>query len=310
MGGGLAARRRRCLAPAVADPASSQPRGRTGSVEFSAEGAAALTVASLHVYPVKSCRGLTVDALPLDPRGPIGDREWMVVDPEGRFVTQRDEPRLALVDVHRDVPTEPSALRLSAAGEGEVGLGVAVDAPLRPVKVWRHEALAEPARAECDAWISELLGRRVGLVRFPAGAFREANPRHAPPDSSAGLFSDGYPLLATTEASLDELCRRLPEPVPMVRFRPNVVVRGGAPFDEDGWRELRIGEVELLVAKPCERCVVTTIDPRTGEKGKEPLATLATFRRAPEGVLFGQNLVHRAPGTLRVGDPVRILGRG
>jgi uncharacterized protein YcbX len=175
------------------------------------------------------------------------------------------------------------------------------------VVVWRFETAAIDCGDAAAEWFSAYLGLSVHLVEFDGEAFRPANPKYAPEGSSAGLFNDGYPVLLATESSLADLNARLATPVPMERFRPNVVVAGSAPFDEDRWTRVRIGEVDFHVAKPCERCAITTVDQHTGLAGKEPLATLSRFRKRDGAVHFGTNLVHLGTGTLRVGDVVHVM---
>jgi uncharacterized protein YcbX len=262
-----------------------------------------LRVVSLHRYPVKSCRGESVAELPVDRVGPAGDRRFMLVDDAGVFLTQREHHRLALV-----VPrVSPRTLSLTAPGMPE--LEVALDAggrAKRDVTVWRFETAGIDCGDAAAEWFSAYLGLPVHLAEFDHEAFRPANPKYAPEGSSAGLFNDGYPVLLATESSLADLNARLATPVPMERFRPNVVVTGSAPFEEDRWTRLRIGEVDFHVAKPCQRCAITTVDQHTGIAGKEPLATLATFRKRDGAVHFAVNLVHLGTGTLRVGDVVHV----
>lgn len=260
-------------------------------------------VASLHRYPVKSCRGEAVGELALDRHGPAGDRRFMIVDGEGRFLTQREHHRLALVTPE----VTASTLSLTAPGMPRLEVPLGVERPSRDFTVWRFSGAGADLGVEAEAWLTALLGSPVRLVEWRDDEFRPANPTYAPEGSSAGRFTDGYPVLLATEASLADLNQRMAKPLPMTRFRPNVVVAGAEPWVEDGWRALRISGVELRVTKPCERCVITTIDEETGFSGKEPLATLATFRKRGSAVHFAVNLVHAAPGTLRAGDPVEVL---
>jgi hypothetical protein len=185
--------------------------------------------------------------------------------------------------------------------------------PLRPdgigterVAIWTDWCDARRVDARADAWFSDLVGEPVRLVYLPPDSFRQIDPRYAKPGERVS-FADGFPLLLTTDGSLDGLNARLDAPVPMDRFRPNVVVRGAAPFEEDRWRRVRMSGVEMRVAKPCARCVMVTVDQATGVAAKEPLKTLSTFRRHDGRVLFGQNLIHEAAGELIVGDPVDVL---
>lgn len=264
-------------------------------------------LASLHVYPVKSCRGIDVARWPLDRYGLAHDRSFLVVDPSGRFRTQRELPRLALVET-RLTETE---LVLRAPGHGELRLPLArTEGPRIGVEVWRHRGPALLESDEASAFLSGFLGAESRLVRLPPEHVRRVNPERFPGEAHTA-WSDGYPLLVISEASLEELNRRLPKRLPMERFRPNLVVRGCGPFAEDGWRRIRVGAIELALVKPCDRCVVTTTDPRTGERdGKEPLRTLATFRTGEAGVLFGQNAVHLSQGVLEVGTAIEVLETG
>lgn len=261
------------------------------------------TVVALSIYPVKSCRGVALERATLERAGFRHDRRWMIVDAEGTFVTQRTEPRLACVEVAIE---DDLLLRAPHGPPLRVPLSPPTSASRRRVRVWRSELEAIDCGANASAWLSDFLGARVSLVAMPADAERVVNPTYA----SAGdivSFADAFPLLLASTASLDELNARLAEPVPMDRFRPNIVISGCAPWAEDTWTRIRIGDVPMRVAKPCDRCVVTTTDQRTGERGVEPLRTLATFRKRGNDVLFAQNCLHDTLGTIAVGDRVTPL---
>jgi len=257
------------------------------------------------VYPLKSARGRPVAEAILDELGFVGDRRWCVVDPDGRVVTQRECPALATIDADGG----PNGIVLRRAGLGT--LEVAIPEPDRPrVSVRVHDDRTEgiPAIGEAETWLGTALGRSLRLLHMPSNVRRAVNPAYGRPGDRVG-FADGYPILLTSEASLDEVNRRLQEPVPMDRFRPNVVVDAERPFVEDEWKRIRIGTARFRVVKSCARCVVTTTDQRTGTRGAEPLRTLATFRQSEGKVLFGQNLVHDDRGPIRVGDRVEVLER-
>jgi uncharacterized protein YcbX len=261
-------------------------------------------VSSLHFYPVKSCRGVDIERATLEARGLRHDRRWMLVDDEGVFVTQREEPRLARVET----AVEDGAIVLRVPGREALRLPVATtnaDAPRRRVRVWKSEVDAVDGGPQAAAWMTEWLGRSASLVHMPDDARRAVNPEYAR-EGDIVSFADGYPLLVVSESSLEDLGARLGRPVPMNRFRPNVVVRGSAPWAEDGWRRIRIGAIPMRVCKPCPRCVVTTVDQSTSERGDEPLRVLATFRKQDGGVMFGQNCAHDALGEIAVGDSVTI----
>lgn len=263
-------------------------------------------LAAIHCYPVKSCRGVALSRAELDSLGVRHDRAWMVVDEDGRFVTQREAPRLALVGT----AFEGGALRLGAPSLPPLRLPLdGRPGPLREVRVWRHAEPAVDQGDEAADWFGAHLGQPVRLVRLAPDHRRRVNPERFPGEAYTA-FSDGYPLLLLSTASLAELNRRLETPLGMERFRPNLVVEGCAPHAEDAWRRVRIGAVELALVKDCPRCVVTTVDPATGRRaGSDPLRTLARYRRRKDEVLFGRNAVHLAPGTLRVGDAVEVLER-
>lgn len=267
-----------------------------------------MILSGLHIYPIKSAAAVDLTQSRVDELGLLHDRRMMVVERTGRMVTQRGAPRLALVrpvfDGDRVVVSAPGMPDL--AFERDPGDGIPLD-----VEVWGDWCRATRAPREVDRWFSAFLDREVRFVHLPATTVREVDPTFAPPGSRVG-FADGFPFLMTTEASLADLNARLsalvpPSPIPMDRFRPNLVISGAGAWDEDGWRELRIGTLRFVVAKPCARCVITTVDQRTGETSREPLETLASFRKAGNKVLFGQNLVHKNRGFLHVGDDVEVL---
>lgn len=273
---------------------------------FVAHHSAMPQVLSLHLYPVKSCAGMAVDALPLDDRGPIGDRRWMVLDETQTFQTQRERPRLALVRVRL---TDDGIV---IGGPGMPELAVPRPEPVGSdfvTRVWGDDAPVRPASAQAADWFSTYLGAPMQLVFLPDEGVRVMRAEYAGTITEPRRVSltDGAPLLLATESSLCSLNQRLPSPVPMNRFRPNVVVRGSEPFAEDCWRRITIGEVVFEVAKPCARCATTTVDQATGDRGVEPLRTLSSFRRQGAGVMFGQNIAHHRPGTLRLGDVVTIV---
>ena len=263
---------------------------------------AVLTLTTLNRFPVKSLRGESFRALEIGPRGFVFDRRWMVVNAEGRFLTQRQQPRMALIDTSIG---EDGTLRLAAQGAGAIR--VADDELGRiPVTVWGdtvNAALVDPA---ADAWLSDFLSLPCRLVRFADELTRPVDPTYALP-SDHTAFADGFPFLLISQGSLDDLNARLETPVPMIRFRPNLVVQGCAPFAEDDWKRIRIGTVTFRVAKPCSRCAIPTVDPATGQRGSEPLRTLAGYRRRDNQVFFGQNLLHDGPGRLEVGMKVEVL---
>lgn len=263
-------------------------------------------VAALHVHPIKSCRGHAVDEAALDRFGLAGDRRFLIVDERGQFLTQRTRPKLALIEPLVRADT----LALNAPGVSSLRIAAAPPpgSPSIQVVVWRDTVAAVDLGPEAADWLSDYLESPVRLVAMPPEFSRPIRkPTAYPGDETA--FADAFPLLVLSEASLADLNDRLDEPLPMDRFRPNLVVRDCPAFAEDSWRRIRIGDVVLRAAGPCARCVVTTTDQRTLERGKEPLRTLAQYRRSADGdVDFGQNYIHESKsGVLRVGMSVEML---
>jgi uncharacterized protein YcbX len=270
-------------------------------------------VTGLFLYPVKSLRGYAVPAAEIDELGFAGDRRFLVVDAAGKFLTQRALPRMALISTKLSAGT----LTLSAEGAGDVSVPAAPDptASLRTVSIWKSDGLqAEDCGPAADAWLSNILGVPCHLVRIGEKFSRPVLKSAAGP-GDVFTFADGAPILAVSEASLARLNDRIQEnqgePVPMNRFRPNLVVTGCDAFAEDTWPRFRIGDAVFRNAGTSQRCIMTTTDQFTGARGKEPLKTLATFRRdpaAPTEVVFGANIINESKrGTVRVGDAVHLL---
>jgi uncharacterized protein YcbX len=260
---------------------------------------------SLHVYPIKSAGGISAESWDLDNLGFRYDRRWMLVSPDGTFITQRDLPGMALLQV----AVEPPMLVVQAPGKA------ALHVPLEPkpaegitVRLWRDECRAWLPSAEADAWFTACLGYRCRLAYLPSESLRPVDPDYTRVPRTVS-FADAFPFLLIGSASLEDLNRRLADPVPMNRFRPNLVVSGSGPFAEDGWATIRIGALEFDLVKPCARCLVPTTDQATGTRHprQEPLRTLATYRRHNGMVMFGQNALHSGPGRLDVGDEVEVL---
>ncbi|MDE1885334.1 MAG: MOSC N-terminal beta barrel domain-containing protein [Xanthomonadaceae bacterium] len=263
------------------------------------------TLASIHVYPLKSCAPMALDSARVEARGLEHDRRWMAVDASGKFLTGRQHPRLTLI---RAEPDDAGALRLRAPDMPELRLMPAPDRARSTADVWGSRVDALVADAAADAWISAFLGIPARFVHMDADCLRNVDPDYAQPGDSVS-FADGYPLLAISQAALDLLNSKLAQPVPMLRFRPNLVIAGTTPHAEDNWQCLRIGGVQFDVVKPCIRCVFTTVDFARGafDESGEPLRTLLTYRRTATGVSFGQNLIPRGAGTLRIGDTLEPL---
>jgi len=271
----------------------------------------ALRLTAINRYPVKSCGPVVEQSADVEAYGLRGDRRWMAVDEDGAQLTAREHPALLRVR-----PRERAGgLDLSHPDLPDLGVDVpSVDAGTIPVSVWQHRMTAALAGAAADAWFSKLTGVPARFVHLADPTQRHPNPRFGRPDDIVA-FADGYPVLVATEASLaslNELIRagdRGDEaPIPMRRFRPSLVVSGGGAWDEDGWRQLRIGDALFRAVKGCDRCIITITDPDTGERGKEPLRTLAKHRRWDGVTWFGMNLIPDTPGArIAVGDEVEVL---
>jgi hypothetical protein len=261
-------------------------------------------VSALTIYPIKSCAGISLEMARSGPRGFYDDRAYMLVDPSGCFITQREQPRMALI---RPVLKECGVLAVQAPGMQEMTIMKTSTGKRHEVIIWKDTCIAIDQGEGVAEWFSTFLGTACRLVRMPEDYTRRVNPRYAVSEHDQVGFSDGYPFLLITKASLDDLNTRLEQPLPMNRFRPNIVVQNTLPYAEDTWRTIRIGNMILHIVKPCARCPIPTTDQVTTRRGKEPLRTLATYRHATRGVMFGQNLIHENEGIIHLGDGVEIV---
>lgn len=256
-----------------------------------------LSITGLYTYPVKSLAGISLDVAAITDRGLEYDRRWMLVGDDNVFLSQRTLPKMALLQ-----PTIKNG-KIMIDGEGQTGLSID---PIESgeairVSVWDDDCEAIVYPAEMNQWFTQALGQSARLVYMPDASRREVDPRYAKADEIVS-FADGYPILTISEESLADLNTRLDEPVEMNRFRPNIVIAGGEAFQEDRLKYFTVGEIRFEGAKPCARCQVVTIDQSSGESSKEPLKTLAGYRRSGKKVLFGMNLLHQGTGTIAVGD--------
>lgn len=264
-----------------------------------------LVLASIHVYPIKSIGGFQVGAARSTDRGLEHDRRWMLVDEHGCFITQREHPGMACLHCSPG----PEGFRVT-----DVRDGATIDLPwalatgnLHSVNVWEDTVLALAAAPEINSWFSGRIGITARLVFMPDTSQREVDPTYAKGITS---FSDGFPYLIVSQASLNDLNARIPEVerIPMDRFRPNLVIGGGEAYQEDQWQQITIGSCRFALVKPCARCVITTTDQVTGARGKEPLRTLSIYRRRRASevakVDFGMNAMALVESVLRAGDPV------
>ncbi len=259
-------------------------------------------VAALWIYPVKSCGGISSETVDILTQGFKGDRQWMIVDPDGKFLSQRQYPQLARV---KPQITEDN-LTLTFNNFSPLKLPWETTGSLKPVTIWRNQTQALDQGLEAAAWFSEVLQASCRLVRQSPDYPRPLNPKYALWQDQTVSFADGYPVLLTNTASLKLLGKKLGTTVPMDQFRPNLVVETEFPFAEDHWQTVKIGDITFVTAKPCERCIVITTDQNTGDRHptQEPLRTLGTFRRTAKGILFGINLMPTSSGKISVGDAV------
>ena len=265
-----------------------------------------IRLSGLYVYPIKSCGGISLESAELDATGLRHDRRWMLVDETGEFVSQRTAPRMALVSV--SIGGESLTVRAPGMTDLEVPFD-GEDGDTIGVEVWGDRQRGVPVGGEADRWFGRFLGGGYRLVRQAEDDVRPVDSVYAT-DADRASFADRFPFLLISEASLEDLNGRMESPLPMNRFRPNLVVRGCGPYSEDGWAEARIGGTVFRVAEPCRRCAITMTDQNTAERAKEPLRTLATYRRySGGGVIFGRNLIHALPGTVRVGDAIEVTPR-
>lgn len=262
-----------------------------------------LIVQDLYIYPIKSLAGIRVSEAEVEERGFELDRRWMLIDESDRFISQRTFPLMAMLHVeigtdtlsvyHLSEPDDLIHIPFNAEGNG-----------ITSVTVWDDAMPARLVNPQIDEWFSKKLGVSVRLVKMPDSTERKVDPRYAVNGESVS-FADGMPYLLIGQSSLADLNSRLEAPVPMNRFRPNIVFSGGESFVEDSWRKIQIGGVDFQVIKSCARCIMTTVDQDTGIKAAEPLKTLASYRKVGNKVLFGQNMVAISGGIIKVGDEIK-----
>jgi uncharacterized protein YcbX len=267
-------------------------------------------ITALNIYPIKSCGGIALTKAQLADTGFEHDRQWLIVQPNGRFVTQREQPRLALLRPVLSADT----LSLHAPGYETLEIELAHGGAGAQVQCWKDQCAAIDAGDIAARWLEDFLGQPFRLVRFDPSFQRRTDPAWTGEIAAYSQFSDGFPWLLISQASLRDLNSRLETPLPMNRFRPNIVVEGLDAFEEDRVAELRIGSVALRPVKPCTRCAITTTDQQSGQRvGDEPLRTLRTYRldRQLKGVAFGQNVILRegVGEWLKVGDTLRVEHR-
>jgi uncharacterized protein YcbX len=261
-----------------------------------------LTLSEINIYPVKSLAGIALDSVQLDRFGPRGDRRWALVDDKGVAITQRDDAQLALIKTQLLC----DALILRLGGDCiEIPIP-GKDAQKCQLRVWADEVSAVDAGQEAAAWLSKNLGRKCRLAYIPDDSIRLVDDKYASAGETVG-FADAFPILLISQASLDDLNSRLETAVPMNRFRPNLVVSGCEPFAEDSWSRIRVGEVEFDLVKPCDRCVMPSIDQSTANRDTNINRVLASYRRRDGKIYFGQNLLYPKMGKLQLSAPIEVV---
>jgi len=261
-----------------------------------------MKLSELNIYPVKSLAGISLGQSIVDGFGLQNDRRWMLVDSQGKMLTQRKLARMCLIQPQ----ITPQGIHLAASGMPDIEFAIHNFTRGAKVRVWNDECNADDAGDQAAQWFTEFLGIDCRLSYFPDDEIRQLDQDYAQTTDKTA-FSDGFPFLLISQASLDDLNRRMQTPVTMSRFRPNLVITGSEAFEEDQWQRIRIGDMTFRLVKPCSRCVIPTIDPNTGVKGKEPLTTLLQYRKRNNKVYFGQNLIADGTGELAIGMTVEVL---
>jgi uncharacterized protein len=264
------------------------------------------TLSDIIIYPVKSLAGIHLDHWQVTETGFQYDRKWMLVDNQGQFLSQRRLPKMALIKTA--LTTEQ--LILSAPHQEDLVLSLApTNGNVIISTIWHDQCAARSVSQHADNWFSRFLDIDCRLVYLPNEVIRSVDMRYAEATDQVG-FSDGFPFLLIAENSLVALNQAMQLNLSMNRFRPNLVIAGCPSYAEDSWREIRIGEIDFRLPKPCSRCAIPTINPDTAQTGKEPLTTLNRLRKWQNKVYFGQNVIHNQSGTLTVGDSVQIMLTG
>ena len=259
----------------------------------------------INIYPVKSLGGIRLKEAEVTDRGLKYDRRWMIVDANGKFLTQRVLPQMSLINVGVDNNSLRFEHKLKAISKYSVPLEI-YNNEQNEVVVFDDTVNAVYVSKEVDQWLSEALESKCRLVHMPDDSKRKVDTKYAV-NNQIVSFADAFPFLVIGQSSLDDLNSRLEEKVPMNRFRPNFVFSGGKPFDEDRMKSFKLNDVTFFPVKPCARCVVTTVNQETGTKGKKPLATLASYRTQDNKVMFGQNLLHEGSGIIKTGSILEAI---
>ncbi|MGE4133784.1 MAG: MOSC domain-containing protein [Bdellovibrionales bacterium] len=257
-------------------------------------------IKELYVYPIKSLRGVRLSEVPIEKSGPALDRQFMIVDKDGQFITQRTHPEMAKIGVSLH---DNAWIELSLMEHGQVDFGLGEHEPEEiDVKIFKSTMKGQEVSPEVSEWLSEVLKQPVRLVSMVENGGRVFDAENFPEQTTR--FTDARPLLVISDASLDLLEQKIGSRMSMARFRPNVVVQGCDPHAEDSWGPIKMGRIQLEPSRACTRCKITTVHPLTGQVGEEPLKTLGTYRQGEKGIEFGYYYVPVSQGSLRTGDMV------
>jgi uncharacterized protein YcbX len=267
-------------------------------------------ITEINIFPIKSCRGFAAGEASTTARGFKWDRNWMVVNEHGTFITQRQKPAMSQIVpkiIGHNGNSEAVKLRLTAPDMTPLEVESSGHGDTRKVVVWQDTCDAIDEGAEAAAWLSEYLKTPSRLVRFSPEFRRLVDPQYKTRDDDQVGFADGYPFMIISQESLDDLNNRIDKHLLMNRFRPNLVVRGCEPFAEDGWKTVKINDIVFHVVKPCSRCVITCTDQETSKVSPEPLRTLSTYRNVMNKIMFGQNMIAEETGTIKIGDYLEVV---
>ncbi|MCX8491285.1 MAG: MOSC domain-containing protein [Cyclobacteriaceae bacterium] len=262
-----------------------------------------LRLSEIWIYPIKSMGGIRLNSAKVAGKGLEFDRRWMLIDENNMFITQRKILEMALFKLEMN----PDSFTIRFNNESiQLPFNSVSSSDIIQATIWDDSVDTIEVDKGYSNWFSDKLKLKCKLVVFPEKNTRLVDPKYATNCDNVSL-ADGYPLLAIGQSSLDDLNQRLDAPVPMDRFRPNLVFTGGQPYEEDSWKEFTVGTNKFLGVKRCSRCVLTTIDQITGEQGKEPLATLATYRKQENKIYFGQNILSIDHNEIHKGDEIKLL---
>ncbi|MBE0570494.1 MAG: MOSC domain-containing protein [Ignavibacteriaceae bacterium] len=262
------------------------------------------TLSEINIYPIKSLAGISLQSAEVEERGLKYDRRWVLVDETNTFFAQRDFLEMALIKV--DI--EDDGLRLQHKKKNIEPLKIPFSfehSKKGEVTIWDDTVIGEFYNNQIDQWFSEIIGIKCHIVKMPESTKRIVDTTYA--ENKIVSFADAFPFMIIGQASLDDLNSRMEKPLPMNRFRTNLVFTGGKPFEEDNWKKFKVGEVIFEAVKPCARCVITTTDQETAERAEEPLLTLSKYRKVENKVMFGMNLVCESTGKVSVGDKISLL---